>query len=176
MTRAVVDGVSVIVVCLVTAVMSSVAVATEKFKPAPGCKKRWSEVAELEASLKGERKVPYDQKNNPLKRCNADQPIVSAEMRRTREPQVAIIVFDVTGSGRVVGQQLIGQKTQWAELSQQSLSRTLFAPFVEDGIGITRIGITMVFIAEFEGHGQSCDKLQSPVANQNYDVRICASL
>lgn len=162
---------AVIVVCLVTAVMSAVAVATEKFKPAPGCKERWSEVAALEALLKGERKVPYDHKANPLQRCNADQPIVDGEMRRTHEPQVAIIVFDVAGSGRVVGQQLIGPKTPWAELSQQSLSRTLFAPVVEDGIGITRVGITMVFIAEFE---PSCGKLESPVVYQNYDIRICA--
>ena len=161
-----------IVVCLVTIAMSSVAVAAEKFKPAPGCLKRWSEVAELEASLKGKRKVPYDQKNNPLQRCNADQPIVDGEMRRTHEPQIAIIVFDVTGSGRAVGQHLIGPKTHWAELSEQSLSRTLFAPFVEDGIGITRVGITMVFIAEFE---PSCDKLESPVVFQNYDIRICAN-
>jgi hypothetical protein len=160
------------VVCLVTVTMSLVAVAAEKFKPAPGCAKRWSEVAELEASLKGERKVPYDHKSKPLQRCNADQPIVNAEMRRTHEPQVAIIVFDVTGSGRVVGQQLIGPKTPWAELSEQSLSRTLFAPVVEDGIGITRVGITMVFIAEFE---RSCGKLESPVVYQNYDIRICAS-
>jgi hypothetical protein len=161
-----------IVVGLVTVAMSSVAVAAEKFKPAPGCAKRWSEVAEQEASLKRERKVPYDHKNKPLQRCNADQPIVDGEMRRTHEPQVAIIVFDVTGSGRAVGQQLIGKKTHWAELSEQSLSRTLFAPVVEDGIGITRVGITMVFIAEFE---PSCGKLESPVVFQNYDIRICAN-
>jgi hypothetical protein len=163
---------SIILVCLVTVAMRSVAVPVEKFKPGPGCAKRWSEVAELEASLKGERKVPYDHKGNPLQRCNADQPIVDREIRRTHEPQVAIIVFDVNGSGRVVGQQLIGQKTHWAELSQQSLSRTLFAPNIEDGIGITRVGITMVFIAEFE---PSCNKLESPVVYQNYDIRICAS-
>ena len=161
----------VIVVGLLTISMSSAALAAKQFRPAPGCKARWSEVAALEATLKGERRVPYDHKNNPLKRCNADQPIVNGEMRRSHEPQVVIIVFDVSGSGRVVGQELIGPKTVWTELSKESLSRTLFAPVVEDGIGIARVGITMVFIAEFE---PNCNKLDSPVVHQEYDIRICA--
>lgn len=111
---------SLLAVCLVGSLVAIASAEAQEFKPAPGCPERWSEVAALEASLKGERKIPYDHKENP--------------------------------------------------------SRTLFAPVVEGGVGITHVGMTMVFVAEFQGRGQSCGKLKLPEVNQNYDMRICTSL
>ena len=84
--------------------------AKEKFVPPSGCKKHGCEIAELEASLKGERKVPFDRKAKNVKFCNLLQPQVSQAVKRAGQSGVAIIVFDVTGSGRVVGQQLIAGK------------------------------------------------------------------
>lgn len=161
-----------IAVCCVILLMASVAGAAQKFKPAPGCK-RPGKLAELEASLKGEKKVPYDGKSSPLERCNAIQPKVTSEMRRSGEPSVAIIVFDVTGSGRVVDQQLIGEKSQWTDQAQDALAETLYAPLVEGDIGITRVGARIAFVAEFQGRGQSCGQLPAQ-AKVNFEVRICA--
>jgi hypothetical protein len=123
-------AISIVAVCCVMLLMASVAGAAQKFKPAPGCKPA-SQLAKLEASLKGEKQIPYDGESNPLARCNAVQPKPTAEMRSTGEPSVAIIVFDVTGSGRVVNQQAIGQKAQWTEAAQGALSQTLYEPLVE---------------------------------------------
>jgi hypothetical protein len=100
--------------------------------------------------------------------------MVSQAVRHAGEPSVAIIVFDVTGSRRVVEQQLIGKKTPWAEAAQQEVSKWLFEPLIEDGIGITRVGVTVAFVAELEGRGQSCGKAQSPV-KPDLEVRVCAS-
>jgi hypothetical protein len=144
-------------ICFLTSLLASIAGAAPdavKFRPAPGCKKRSSELVALEASLKAERKVPYDRNAKRLESCNAEQPLVSPEMRGAGRTRVAIFVFDVTGGGRVVEPQLIGQKSPWSELSQKVLSEKLFEPGVEGEIGITRVGVTMAFVAEFEGRGR----------------------
>jgi hypothetical protein len=126
----------------------------------------------LERSLKGERKIPYDPAANRLRTCDKLQPIVTREMRQAGQPAVAIIVFDVTGSGRVVEQQLIGPKTPWAEISQKTLSEKLFEPLVEGDIGIRRVGVTMSFVAEFQGRGQACGRVTAPVM-PNLEIRVC---
>ena len=165
---------SVIVVGLLTIAMSSAALAAGKFRPAPGCKARWSEVAALEATLKGERKIPYDPQTNPLKHCRVTQPLVNDEIGRAHEPTSAIIVFDVTGSGRVVEQQLIGKKTPWAELAQKEVATWLFEPLIEDDVGITRVGVTVAVTVAFTRGLGSCSPAKSPV-NANFEVFVCAS-
>ena len=159
--------------CLATLLAVSTSVgATEKFKPPPGCKKRWSEIAQLEASLKGERKIPFDGAAKTAKECNLLTPIPPREMRRAGQTNVAVIVFDITGSGRVVGQQLVaGQNTQWGEIAQKHVAQWLFEPLVEDGIGITRVGATVALIAAPK---QECDKVKTPPGT-NYEVRMCWS-
>ncbi|HET9446736.1 MAG TPA: hypothetical protein VFO35_10780 [Steroidobacteraceae bacterium] len=166
-------AIPVIAVCCITLLMASVAGAAQKFRPAPGCK-RESKLAELEASLKGEKKVPYDAAVQPLERCNAVQPKPAAELKRTGEPLIAIIVFDVTGSGRVVNQQVIGQTSLWAKQSQDALAQTLYAPLIESDIGVTRVGARIAFVLEFQGRGQSCGQVP-PRTGVNFEVRICAS-
>jgi hypothetical protein len=141
--------------------------------PAPGCKRNLREFTELEASLKREIKVPFDAKANPLKECDITQPAVEAA-KRVGKPSVAIFVFDVTSAGRVVGLQLIGKKTPWAETAQEEVSQWVFEPLVEGDVGITRVGVTAAVIAELEGHGQSCGQAQSPV-KADLEVRVCAS-
>jgi hypothetical protein len=42
-------------------------------------------------------------------------------------------------------------------------------------IGIRRVGVTMTFVAEFEGRGQSCDRVKAPVT-PNLELRVCATL
>jgi hypothetical protein len=163
-----------IVVCFVALLMGPAPADASDDKPTSACKKRWSEVAELEKSLKGERKIPYDPKTYKLKTCHVTQPLVSQAVRRAGEPSVAIIVFDVRGSGRVVEQQLIGKRTAWAETAQQEVSRWLFEPLIESDIGITRVGVTVALIAELEGRGRSCGKAKSPVA-ADFEIRVCAS-
>jgi hypothetical protein len=66
---------------LLTAFASVDAVAKDEFVPPPGCKQRWSEIAELEASLKGERKVPFDSKANNVKPCNLMEAPATKEVR-----------------------------------------------------------------------------------------------
>lgn len=166
---------SVTAICLATLLTVSVSIdAAEEFKPPPGCKKRWSEIAELEASLKGERKVPYDRKAYPVNACNNVMPAVNREVRRAGMPGVATIVFDVTGSGRVVGQQLIaGRGTPWGEASQKAAALMVFEPIVEDGIGITRVGVTVAFVVEMERRGQPCGQVKTPVG-ADFEIRVCA--
>jgi hypothetical protein len=166
---------SLIAVVMVGSLMAfAAAAAAQRWRSAPGCK-RPSALAELERSLKAERKVPYDPAANPLRTCDKLQPIVTREMRRAGQPAVAVIVFDVTGSGRVVDQQLIGPKTPWAEISQKTLSQKLFEPLIEGDVGIRRVGVTMTFVAEFAGRGQSCDTVIAPVT-PNLEIRVCATL
>ena len=161
---------AVTAVCLATLLTVCVSVdAADKFKPAPGCKKRYSELAELEASLKGERKVPYDRGGKLLKECNLLNPIPPREIRN--QVNVAVIVFDVTGSGRVVGQQLVaGKGTPWGEPSVLHVAQWLFEPLVEDGVGITRVGVTVALIA---GPMAECHKLP-PTAGADFEVRMCS--
>jgi hypothetical protein len=142
------------------------------YKP-PGCFKR----DKLEASLKGERKIPYDSQAPRLKHCQVTQPIVSDELRRAKQTRVAIIVFDVTGTGRVVEQQLIGQKSPWSEIAQKEVAQWLFEPLVEDDIGITRVGVTVALIASFEDFGQKCIGVtQQPVIQGiDFEIYVCAS-
>ncbi|HKQ13149.1 MAG TPA: hypothetical protein VJT80_06920 [Steroidobacteraceae bacterium] len=159
--------------CLATllAVTTSVG-ATEEFKPPPGCKKRWSEIAQLEASLQGERKIPFEGGEKSAKECNLLTSLVPPEIRRAGQTNVAVIVFDITGSGRVVGQQLVaGRNTQWGEIAQKHVAQWVFEPLVEDGIGITRVGVTVVLIAAPK---QECDKVKAPPGT-NYEVRMCWS-
>ena len=162
--------VSATAVCFVTLLMVGGLVEAA---PAPGCKRSLRELTELEASLKREVKVPFDPKANPLKECDITQPAVEV-VRRIGKPSVAIFVFDVTSAGRVVGLQLIGKKTPWAETAQEEVSQWVFEPLVEGDVGITRVGVTAAVIAELEGHGQSCGQAQSPV-KADLEVRVCAS-
>ena len=141
------------------------------YKP-PGCFKR----DKLEASLKAERKIPYDSTAPRLKTCQVEQPLVTDELRRAEQTSIAIFVFDVTGSGRVVDLQLIGKPSPWSELAQKEAARWLFAPLVEDGIGIRRVGVTVAFILEFQGNGKLCGGVQKPVIDGiNEEIRICAN-
>lgn len=159
-------------VCLVALLMA--VPSANASEPPAGCKKHWSEVAELEASLKGERKIPYEPKLEKLRSCHITQPLVSPAVKRAGKPSVAIIVFDVTGSGRVVGQQLIGPKSRWAEAAQKEVAQWLFEPLVEGDIGITRVGVTVALIVELEGRGTSCGKVEPPVET-DLEIRMCAS-
>jgi hypothetical protein len=165
---------SVVAACLVVAV-TSVDSAANDFVPPPGCKKRWSEISELEASWKGERKVPFDRKAYPAKPCNNVMPRVGQEVRRAGFPRVAIVVFDITGSGRVVGQQLIaGQGTPWGEVSQKAAALMVYEPLIEDGVGITRVGVTVAFVVEKQSRDQPCGQLQ-PAAEPDFEIRVCVS-
>lgn len=160
-------------VALLTAFVSVDVAAKDKFVPPPGCRQRWSEIAELEASLKGERKVPFDRKANTVKPCNLMEPLPTKEVRTSLKPSVAVVVFDVTGSGRVVGQQLIaGKGTPWGDLVQQHVARWVFEPVVDDGIGITRVGVSVSAIVEWRG--QKCGKVQAP-AKPDFETRLCLS-
>jgi hypothetical protein len=159
------------VLTLLAAFASVDATAKDKFVPPPGCKQRWSELAEFEASLKGERKVPFDGEAKALKPCNNLMPVPTPDLRKIEQGQVAVIVFDITGSGRVTGQQLVaGKGTRWGELSQQHAAHWLFEPLVEDGIGVTRVGVTVAII--LERRGQGCGKAKAP-PGANYEVRVC---
>jgi hypothetical protein len=163
---------SLIAIFLVGSLLASAAAAAaDRWRRPSGCK-RPDALAELERSLKAERRIPYDPAANLLRTCDKLQPIVTQEMRKAAQPAVAVIVFDVTGSGRVVDQQLIGPKTPWAELAQQTLSEKLFEPLVEGDIGIRRVGVTMSFVAEFQGRGQSCGRVRAPVM-PNLEIRVC---
>lgn len=146
--------------------------ASAAYKPLT-CFKR----EKLEASLKGERKIPYDSQAPRLKHCQVTQPIVSDELRKAKKTRVAIVVFDVTGSGRVVEQQLIGEKSPWSEIAQKEVATWLFEPLVEDDIGITRVGVTVALIASFEDFGQKClGVTQQPVIQGiDFEVYVCAS-
>lgn len=172
---------SAIAICFVTLLMAHSASAAEAeepqpFRAAPGCKWRRAAVEELQASLKSERKIPYDQSAKRLESCNALMPGVTSEMRQTGQTRIAIFVFDVNGSGQVVEQQLLGQKSQWTEVSEKTLLKKLFEPWVEGDLGITRVGVTMAFIAEFEGHGQSCGNVPAPVIpDVDMEIRVCAT-
>jgi len=141
--------------------------------PTPGCKLSLSELTELETSLKREIKIPFDASANPLKGCDITQPAVEAA-KRAGKPSIAIFVFDVTSTGLVVGLQLIGKKTPWAEVAQEEVSQWVFEPLVEGDVGITRVGVTAAVIAEVEGRGHSCGQAQSPV-KADFEVRVCAS-
>ena len=162
---------SLVAVCLVGSSLASASAAAPD-KP-PACFKR----DKLEASIKDERKIPYDSAAPRLKDCHVTQPVVSDELRRAGQKRVAIVAFDVTGGGRVVEQQLIGLKSPWSEIAQKEVAKWLFEPLVEDNVGITRVGVTVALIAEFEGHGQSCGTVpQRPVISGiNFEVRVCAS-
>jgi hypothetical protein len=140
--------------------------------PAPGCKLSLRDLTELETSLKREIKIPFDATANPLKECDITQPPVEAA-KRAGKPSIAIFVFDVTSTGRVVGLQLIGKKTPWAEVAQEEVSQWVFEPLVDGDVGITRVGVTAAVIAEIEGHGQSCGQAQSPV-KADLEIRVCA--
>jgi hypothetical protein len=160
---------SPIAACLVVLCMAS-ASANVAHKP-PGCFKR----DKIEASIKRERTIPYDAQAPRLEHCYVTQPLVSEQLRREGKTRVAIFVFDVTGSGRVVEQQLIGQKTPWSEIAQKEVARWLFEPLVEGSTGITRVGVTVALIAEFEGKGQACGAVKSPVIpDVNFEILVCA--
>jgi hypothetical protein len=162
---------SLIAVWFVALLIASASAPAAPFK-APGCFKRDT----LEASLKGERKIPYDSKAPRLNTCSVSQPLVNDELRREGKARVAIFVFDVTGSGRVVGLQLIGQSSSWSEVAEKEAAKWLFEPLVEDDIGITRVGVTAAFIVEFEGHGQSCGGVPQPViAGIDKEIRSCTA-
>ena len=140
--------------------------------PTSGCKLSLRELTELETSLKREIKIPFDANANPLKTCDITQPAVEVA-KRAGKTTIAIFVFDVTSTGRVVGLQLIGKKTPWAEVAQEEVSQWVFEPLFEGDVGITRVGVTAAVIAEVEGHGQSCGQAQSPV-KADLEVRVCA--
>lgn len=160
--------------CFVVLLAASAVASAADATPPPGCKESLKEVAALEASLKRDIKVPYEPKTNKLKSCFITQPQVSLAVKQTGKASVAIVVFDVTASGRVADQELIGKKTPWAEVAQNEVSQWVFEPLVEGDVGITRVGVTAVFIAEFQGAGQSCGKLKPPVEG-DFIIRVCAS-
>jgi hypothetical protein len=147
--------------------------ASVEAAPPPGCKRGLRELTELETSLKRERKVPFDPKENPLKSCQVTQPFVSPGLKRSGLPSVAIFVLDVTSAGRVADLQRIGKKTAWSETAQHEVSQWVFEPLIEGDVGITRVGVTVAVIAELEGRGQSCGKIQSPV-KPDLEIRVCA--
>lgn len=147
--------------------------AAEGFKPAPGCKSP-SALRELERSLKGERKIAYDHKTNPIRMCDPLQPLIPKELRWSGQSEIAIIVFDVTGSGRVVEQQVIGPKTPWAKVCEKTLAQKLWEPLVEGDVGTTRVGVTMTFVAEFANKTQSCGRVKS-VVKPDLEMRICGA-
>jgi hypothetical protein len=161
-----------IAVCLATLLALSPSVGSaEKFKPPPGCKKNWRELAALEASLKGERKVPYDRNTQQLKDCTLVRPTPSLEVRRLAVPSVAVVVFDVKGSGVTVGQVLVaGKGTPWGETAQHAVSRMVFEPLVEEGIGITRVGVTMAFVYAPAG---ACRAVPTP-PRVDLEIRVCS--
>ena len=116
--------------------------------------------------------MPFDHKANNVKECNQLMPVPTKEIRTAFKPAVAVVVFDITGSGRVVGQQLIaGKGTPWGEIVQQHVAAWLFEPVVEGGIGITRVGVTVSVILEWRG--QKCGKVQAPV-RADRETRLCA--
>jgi hypothetical protein len=162
---------SVIATCFATLLM--VWSSPEAASP-PGCKRTLRELTELETSLKREIKIPFDAAANPLKNCDVTEPVVVPEVKRAGKPSIAIFVFDVTSTGRVVGLQLIGKKTPWAEVAQEEVSQWVFEPLVQGDVGITRVGVTAAVIAELEGRGQSCGQAQSPV-KADLEVRVCAA-
>jgi hypothetical protein len=53
------------------------------------------------------------------------------------------------------------------------VSQWVFEPLIEGDVGITRVGVTVAVIAELEGRGQSCGKIQSPV-KPDLEIRVCA--
>jgi hypothetical protein len=53
---------------------------------------------------------------------------------------------------------------------QQHVARWVFEPVVEDGIGITRVGVTVAAILEWRG--QKCGKVQAPV-RPDFETRLC---
>jgi hypothetical protein len=121
-------------------------------------------VEKLEGTLKGERKVPYDAKVQPARLREPALPIVvNPAMRRTVQPGVAIIVFDITGSGRVTGQELIAANPQrpWGEEALQMMGDWLFEPTVEGDVGVTRVGVTVAIYAEMDGAGSKCGVLKA---------------
>ena len=61
-----------------------------------------------------------------------------------------------------------------SRLSQKTLSEKLFEPLVEGDIGIRRVGVTMSFVAEFQGRGQSCARVMAPVT-PNLEIRVCVT-
>jgi hypothetical protein len=161
---------SVIAACLVA--LCTVSTSAYALDKAPGCFKR----DKLEASIKDERTIPYDAQAPRLKYCHVTQPLVSMDLRREGKTRVAIFVFDVTGSGRVVEQQLIGQKTSWSEIAAKEVATWLFEPLVEGGIGITRVGVTVALIAEFqdEEHGCRGSQEKGVISGIDFEILVCA--
>lgn len=160
---------SLIAVCLVPSLL--VFTPADAFDKAPGCYKR----DKLEASIKDERKIPYDEQAPRLQYCHITQPLVSKDLRRDGKTRVAIFVFDVSAAGRIVELQLIGQKSPWAEIAEKEVATWLFEPLVENGIGITRVGVTVAVIARFADTGQTCISALPPVIEGiNFDVNVCA--
>ena len=59
----------------------------------------------------------------------------------------------------------------WGETAQKHVAQWLFEPYVEDGIGITRVGVTVALIAVPQ---KECDKMP-PRPGVNFEVRACWS-
>jgi hypothetical protein len=64
---------------------------------------------------------------------------------------------------------------QWGVDALQMVGDRLYEPLVEDGIGVTRTGVTDVFILEFQGAGQSCGRLQSTSTN-HFSTVVCVTV
>jgi hypothetical protein len=93
------------------------------------------------------------------------------------QPSVAIIAFDVTGSGRVVGQELIaaGPHPAWSKDALEMIGDWIFEPYVEGDVGVTRVGITAAVYAELQGAGKTCGVLKSRMA-VDFEERACVAI
>ena len=71
-------------------------------------------------------------------------PVVNPRFRRVLTPGTAELTFDVDGSGRVVNISWPATSTSYdlAKDFAQVVALWLFESKIEDGVGITRVGIT----------------------------------
>ena len=60
--------------------------------------------------------------------------------------------------------------------AQKEVATWLFEPLVEDGIGITRVGVTVALIAEFqdEEHGCRGSQQQAVIPGVDFEILVCA--
>jgi hypothetical protein len=149
-----------------------------RLRDSPEFRRMMRDVQKIEATLKGERKVPYDPNVHTLRLRQPALPLtINPAIRRAMQPSVAIIAFDVTGSGRVVGLELIaaGPHRVWGKDALEMVTDWVFEPLVEGDVGVTRVGITAAVYAELQGAGKMCGTLKSRMA-VDFEERACARI